>query len=100
LGGRYHAIASFATVKPEADMEMLPLRPERKAELDDYAKRHGQDVETALNEVLAEYFAGEKDDYQQAVEGIRRGYEDMKAGRVQSMDEFFEDLRIEHGFPG
>lgn len=34
-------------------MEMLPLTPERKAQLDDYARRHGQDTATALDEALA-----------------------------------------------
>jgi hypothetical protein len=34
------------------------------------------------------------------LEGIQRGYKDMPAGGVQSMEEFFEDLRVEHGFPG
>lgn len=80
-------------------MEMIPMKPERKAELEDYAQRHGQDEIAALDDVLADYFAWEKQDYREAVEGIQRGYEDMQAGRVQPMEEFFEDLRVEHGFP-
>jgi predicted transcriptional regulator len=79
-------------------MEMIPMKPERKAQLDAYAERHGQDAVTALDDVLAEYFAWEQQDYREAVEGIQRGYDDMKAGRRQPMEEFFEDLRIEHGF--
>jgi hypothetical protein len=47
--------------------------------------------------VLADHFAWKRQDYQKAVEGIRAGYEDMKAGRVQSMGEFFEDLRADAG---
>lgn len=81
------------------DTHAFPLRPERLAELADYAKRHDQDEATALDSVLAEFFAWEKQDYNEALEGVRRGYEDMKAGRVQDLDEFFEDLRVEHGFP-
>jgi predicted transcriptional regulator len=81
-------------------MDMLPVKPERKAQLDDYAQRHGQDVVAALDDVLADYFAWEQQDYREALEGIQRGYEDMQAGGVQSMEEFFEDLRVEHGFPG
>ena len=34
-------------------MEMLPVKPERKAQLDAYAERHGQDAVTALDDVLA-----------------------------------------------
>ena len=36
-------------------MEMLPVKPERNAQLDDYASRHGQDTAAALDEVLANY---------------------------------------------
>ena len=80
-------------------MEMMPMKPERKAQLDAYAERHGQDAVTTLDDVLADHFAWEQQDHLEAVAGIQRGYEDMKAGRVQPMEEFFEELRIEHGFP-
>ena len=39
-------------------------------------------------------------DYQEAIEGIRQGYEDLKAGRTQSAEEAFEELRVMHGLPG
>ncbi len=39
-------------------MDMMPIKPKRKAQLDDYAERHGQDVVTALDDVLSDYFAG------------------------------------------
>jgi predicted transcriptional regulator len=80
-------------------MDMIAIKPERKAQLDDYARRHGQDVSAALDDALAAYLEWERDDYQEAVEGIREGYEDVKAGRVQSADEVFEDLRVKHGLP-
>ncbi len=81
-------------------MEMIPMKPECKAQLDAYAERHGQDAVTALDDVLADYFGWEQQDYREAVMGIQRGYRDMKAGRVQAIEEFFDDLRVEHGFPG
>jgi predicted transcriptional regulator len=80
-------------------MEMLPLTPERKAQLDDYARRHGQDTAAALDEVLATYLDWDRQDYQEAVEGIRQGYADFQAGRVRTADESFEELRVKHGFP-
>jgi predicted transcriptional regulator len=80
-------------------MEMMPMKPERKAQLDAYAARHGQDAAMALDDVLADYFEWEQQDYREAVAGIQRGYEDMKAGGVQPMEEFFEELRAERGFP-
>jgi predicted transcriptional regulator len=81
-------------------MEMIPLTPERKAQLDDYAKRHGQDPAAALDDALAAYLEWERQDYQEAVGGIRRGHEDVKAGRTQPADEVFEELRKKHGLPG
>jgi predicted transcriptional regulator len=80
-------------------MEMIPMKPDRKAQLDAYAERHGQDAVTALDNVLTDYFTWEQQDYREAVEGIKRGYDDRKTGRVQPMEEFFEELRVEHGFP-
>jgi predicted transcriptional regulator len=73
-------------------MEMVPLKPERKAQLDEYAKRHGQDPVAALDDVLAAYFDEEQQDYREAVEGIRRGYADHQAGRRQPLAEVFEEL--------
>ena len=78
-------------------MDMMPLKPERKAQLDDYAQRHGQDPVAALDEVLAEALEWERQDYQEAVEGIRRGYEDYQTGRLRPVEESLEELRVKHG---
>lgn len=80
-------------------MELIPIKPERKAELEEYAQRHGQDTAAALDEALAAYLDWERTDYQEAVEGIRRGYEDVKAGRTRPAAEFLDELREKHGFP-
>lgn len=80
-------------------MEMLPVTLERKAQLEDYAHRHGQDTATALDEVLANYLEWEREDYKETVAEVMEAYEDVKAGRTQPADEFLEQLRIEHGFP-
>lgn len=79
-------------------MEVIAIKPERKAQLDDYAQRHGQDVTDALDEALAAYLEWERADYQEAVEGIRQGYEDLNAGRSQPAAAF-EELRVKHGLP-
>ena len=50
------------------------MKPECKAQLDAYAERHGQDAVTALDDVLADYFEWEQQDYREAVMGIERGY--------------------------
>jgi hypothetical protein len=80
-------------------METIPITPERKAQLDCYAQRHGQDAAEALDELLATYLAWDEQDYREAVEGIRQGYADLKAGRTQPADQVFEELRVKHGLP-
>jgi predicted transcriptional regulator len=80
-------------------MDMMPVKPERKAQLEDYAQRHGQDAVTALDDVLGKYLDWERREYQEAVEGIREGYEDMLAGRTRPAEESFEALRVKHGLP-
>jgi predicted transcriptional regulator len=80
-------------------MELIPIKPERKAELEEYAQRHGQDTAAALDEALAAYLDWERTDYQEAVEGVRRGYEDVKAGRTRPAADFLDEVRDKHGFP-
>ncbi len=81
-------------------MEMLPVKPERKAQLEKYAQRHGQDAATALDEVLASYFEWEQKDYQASVEAIRLGNDDVMAGRTKPADEVHKAVRQKYGFPG
>jgi predicted transcriptional regulator len=80
-------------------MDVIPIKPERKAQLEEYAQRRGQDTAAALDDALAEYLEWERQDYHEALEGIRQGYEDVKAGRTQSAEEAFEELRVKHGLP-
>ncbi len=80
-------------------MEMIPLTPERKAQLEDYAERHGQAPAEVLDEVLAEALEWERQDHREAVEGIRQGYAAFKAGRTRPVAEAFEELREKHGLP-
>jgi wobble nucleotide-excising tRNase len=54
-------------------------------------ERNGQSVNGALDEALAAYVEWERTDYQEAVEGIRQGYEDVKAGRTRLASEFLTD---------
>ena len=81
-------------------MQPLILKPERQADLEEYAQLHGQTPADALDDLLAAQLAWEKQDYWEAVEGIGRGYEDVTAGRTRPAEEFFEELRGRHGFPG
>lgn len=82
-----------------ANLDMIPLRPERKAQLEEYAKRHGQDPAAALDDALAAYLEWERQDYAEAVEGVGRGYKDLRAGRTKPSAEFLADLRSKHDLP-
>jgi predicted transcriptional regulator len=78
-------------------MDMIPLKPERMAQLEEYAQRRGQDPAIALDEALAAYLEWERQDFEEAVEGIRRGHDDIKAGRVRPATDFFSETRRKHG---
>jgi len=80
-------------------MDMIPVKPERKAELEEYAQRHGQDPASALDEALAAYLEWERQDFDDAIAGIRRGDADVKAGRTRPASEFLADMRRKHGLP-
>ncbi len=78
-------------------MDVIQLKPERKAQLEDYAQRHGQDPATALDEALGAYLEWERQDFGDCVEGICRGHADMKAGRTRPAADFLSEMRQKHG---
>ena len=80
-------------------MVMVPLTPERKAQLDDYARRLGQAPADALDEVLADALAWERQEYDETVVAVTEAYESVKAGKTRPAEEFLEELRAKHGFP-
>lgn len=80
-------------------METLPVKPERLAQLQEYARRRGKSDADALDDALADYLEWERQDYQEAVEGVRRGLEDVKAGRTVAADEFLDKFGKKHGLP-
>ena len=80
-------------------MDAVPVKPERLAQLEEFARRRGRSTADALDDVLADYLEWERQDYQEAVEGVRQGYEDVKAGRTKSADQFLEDFARKHGLP-
>jgi len=80
-------------------MDVIAIKPERKAQLEAYAQRQGQDPAVALDDLLSEFLEWEQQDYREAVEGIRRGYADYRAGRLRPAAEIFQKLREKHGLP-
>ena len=81
-------------------MGMIPLKPERQAQLERNAQSRGQDPAAVLDDALASYLEWGLQDFGEAVEGIRKGYADVKAGCTRPACELVADLRRKHGFPG
>jgi hypothetical protein len=77
----------------------LPVTPERLAQLEEFARRRGKSTADALDDAPAEYLEWESQDYQEALEAIRQGHEDVKAGRALSVDQFFDEFARKHGLP-
>jgi predicted transcriptional regulator len=80
-------------------MDVIPLKPERKAQLEEYARRRGQEPAQALDDALATYLEWESQDYAEAVQGIERGYKDLRAGSTRPATKFLADLRRKHDLP-
>jgi wobble nucleotide-excising tRNase len=80
-------------------MDTVPVRSERLAELEEYARRLGKSTVDALDDVLAEYLEWERQDYQETVEAVREGVEDVKAGRTKPALQFLDEFARKHGLP-
>ena len=75
----------------------LPIKSERLAELEEFARRRGKTGADALDEVLAEYLEWERQDYREAADAVRQGVEDVKAGHTKPADEFLDGFARKHG---
>jgi len=80
-------------------MNSIPLKPERQAQLEEYAQRRGQDPAVALDEALAAYLEWERQDFEEATAAIQRGHEDVLAGRTRPAHEVLSDLRRKYDIP-
>jgi predicted transcriptional regulator len=78
-------------------MKTIPLKPERQAQLEELARRRGKSPADALDEALANYLEWEQQDFDQAVQGIRQGYDDVKGARSRPADQFIDDLGQKRG---
>jgi hypothetical protein len=65
--------------------------------LEEFARRRGKSPADALDEALANYLEWEQQDFEEAVQGIQQGYDDVKAGRTRPADKFIGDLGQKHG---
>lgn len=66
--------------------------------MEDYARRHGQDISSALDDVLADYLVWEHQGYSETVAAVNEAYEDLRAGRTRPADDLFTEVRAKYGF--
>ena len=78
-------------------MDTLPVKPDRLAQLEEFARRRGKSTAAALDDALAEYLEWERQDYREALDAVRQGHEDVKAGRTAPADQFFDEFARKHG---
>ena len=78
-------------------MKTIPLRPDRQAELEEFARQRGKTPADALDEALATYLEWEQQDFEEAVRGIQQGHDDVKTGRTRPSNEFLRDIRQKNG---
>ena len=64
-------------------MEGFLLKPERKAQLEEYSQRRGKDPAAALDYALSSYLEWELQDFDEAVAGSHKRFSDIKAGRTR-----------------
>jgi len=80
-------------------MQTVPVNSERLAQLEEFARRRGKTTAEALDELLGDYLEWERQDYQEAVEAVRQGLDDVKAGRTKPADQFLDEFARKHGLP-
>ena len=78
-------------------MMSISLKPARQAELEEFAGQRGKSPSETLDEAVGAYLEWDRQDFEEAVQGIQQGYEDVKDGRTRPADEFLSELRGKHG---
>jgi predicted DNA-binding protein len=53
-------------------MDAVPLKQERLAQLEEFARRRGKTTADALDDALADYLEWQLQDYQEAVQAVRK----------------------------
>jgi len=77
----------------------LDLMPEVEAQLRERAAREGLPPEVLASCVLGEALRAEAIERAEAVEGVRRGLEDSRVGRLTPLKEWDARMRARHGIP-
>ncbi len=86
-------------------MELVPITSERKMQLDDYARRRGQDPAAALDEAVASFLDWDLRETAETLGSVEAAYQSVRAavrmavraGRTRPASEFLEEIREKHG---
>jgi len=79
------------TVNPELQVEL--------EKLEKFAQAHGQTPAAALQDAVSTYLEAQSEVFEEDVAAIQRGYDDIKAGRTISLEEFDTRMRQKYGIP-
>jgi predicted transcriptional regulator len=80
----------------------IPLNPELQVELEkleQFAHAHGQTPAAALQDAVKTYLEAQSEAFEEGVAAIQRGYDDVKAGRTVSLEQFEQHMRQKYGIP-
>ena len=83
-------------------MTSIPINPELQVELEkleQFAHTHGQTPAAALHDAVTTYLRVQSEVVDDDVVAIQRGYDDVKAGRTVSLEEFDSHMRQKYGIP-
>lgn len=82
------------------ETQVITLKPERLAELEKYAQRHGQTPADALDDLLAAQLEWERKDHEETVAAVLEANNDIESGCTVAADEVLNELRTKYGFSG
>jgi predicted transcriptional regulator len=80
-------------------MNTIPLKPERQAELEKFAMERGKPPADALDDAIAAYLEWQRQDFQETVEAVREGYEEMREGKGRLAGDVLADVRRKYDLP-
>ena len=83
-------------------MTTITLNPELQVELEKlekFAHAHGQTPAAALQDAVTTYLEAKTETFEEDVATIQRGYDDVKAGRTVSLEQFDNHMRQKYGIP-
>jgi predicted transcriptional regulator len=80
-------------------MNTIPMDPQLQDELEKFAREHGQSPADALQDAVITHLEAQSKVFEEDVTAIQQGYDDVRAGRTVSVDEFETRMRRKYDIP-